>query len=67
MEKGTIKQMIDRIILLRSCGNSAIAVTVKTKIILKGINPDKYTSQTDDDPQIIRKLQDLADEFGIRL
>jgi hypothetical protein len=60
---GQIKHMIDEIITKRSKGNPTIASTTKTKLILKGINPDKYTALSEDDPLVIKKLRELAKEL----
>ena len=62
---GKIKQMIDQIIAQQSKGNPTVANLVKTKLILKGINPDKYTGTSDDDESILTKLQSLAKELSV--
>jgi len=59
-----IKPMIDTIIAQRSKGNPTIELTTKTKMILKGINPDRYTSTSEDDPVVIGKLKKIAAELG---
>jgi hypothetical protein len=64
---GQIKRMIDQIIAKRANGNNAIVATTKTKLIMKGINPDKYTLSSEDDPQIISKLNQIANDLGINL
>jgi hypothetical protein len=64
---GQIKQMIDAIIQARSKGNSTIATTTKTKIVLKGVNPDAYNAGSMDDPKVIAKVRDIAQELGIVL
>lgn len=64
---GKIKLMIDRIINERSKGNAAIVLTTKTKMVLKGVNPDKWTTTSDDDPSVIVKLKQIAHEFSITL
>lgn len=64
---GKIKHLTDTIIEERAQGNPTIANTTKTKLILKGINPDAYTSSSPDDPEVIEKLRALADELGIRV
>ncbi|HOK45641.1 MAG TPA: hypothetical protein PLK67_06910 [Bryobacteraceae bacterium] len=56
--------MIDTIIAQRSKGNPTIELTTKTKMILKGINPDRYTSTSEDDPVVIGKLKKIAAELG---
>lgn len=64
---GKIKKMIDTIIEQRSKGSPIIAGTVKIKLILKGINPDKFTIYSDDDPVIIKKLEQIAVDLGVDL
>ena len=56
---GRIKQMIDSIIEERSKGDLLLIKTTKTKLMLKGININKYSSQSKDDPLIIEKLERL--------
>lgn len=63
---GKIKEMIDSIIQERSKGNSAIAETTKAKLILKGLNPNKFDRKSEDDPIIIQKLLTIAKQFNIR-
>lgn len=62
---GQIRRMIDQIIEKKSHGNQAIMGAVKTKLILKGIKPDVYTSVDPDDPVIIGKLRELARELNL--
>lgn len=60
---GKIKQMIDFVIKQRAQDNPMLERVIKTKLILKGINPSKYNTQSDDDPVIINKLQLLINEL----
>jgi len=60
---GKIKQMIDTIISQRSKDNPMLAGVIKTKLMLKGIDPAKFTSQSDDDPAIIAKLESVVKEI----
>lgn len=64
---GKIKQVIDRIIEARSQGNETIATTTRTKLILKGINPDKFSSGSEDDPLVLDKLKQIAEEMGLTI
>jgi len=64
---GKIKKMIDTIIEQRSNGSPVIAGTIKIKLILKGINPNKFTINFDDDPVIIKKIEQVADDLGVDL
>lgn len=64
---GQIKVMIDRIIAERAKGNATLISTTKTKLLLKGIDPDKFGSGSLDDPVIMGKLQTLAHEMNVIL
>ncbi len=56
---GKIKRMIDEILAERSKGNEMVEKIVRTKLILKGIDPAKFTESSDDDPAIIEKLEKM--------
>lgn len=60
---GKIRQMIDSIIKQRSKENPMLVRIVKTKLILKGIDPAKFTLQSDDDPVVIGKLKEMMQEL----
>ena len=56
---GKIKRMIERIFAERSKGDELLARVITTKLILKGIDPAKFSDKSDDDPQIIEKLEKM--------
>lgn len=60
---GKIKQMIDTIISQRAKDIPMLAGVIKTKLILKGIDPNKFTFLSDDDPVIIAKLETVIREL----
>lgn len=64
---GIIKQLLDKIIETRSQGNPATVQLTKVKLILKGVDPDKFTASSEDDPKIISKIQDIAKELAVTL
>jgi hypothetical protein len=64
---GKIKEAIDTIIERRSGGNPAFVSSTKVKMIMKGIFPEKYTSDSEDDPIILEKLKNLANDLNINL
>jgi len=64
---GQIKTMIDKIILERAHGNPTLMLTTKTKLMLKGIDPDKFGAGAEDDPGIIDKLRKLEQELSVAL
>ncbi len=67
ISRGKAKKILDAIILKRSRGVGAIAKAIKVKIALKGINPDNLTSDTPDDPVLVRKLLNLARAYGLQV
>lgn len=64
---GQIKKMIDSILQQRAGSNPAIVQTTKAKFILRGINPDKFTDSSPDDPVLIEKIKGLAKEFNVKI
>ena len=63
---GKVKELINQIIQERSNGNPAVTEMTKSKFILKGINPDKFDSNSFDDPVIIERLHNIAKELNIK-
>jgi len=63
---GNIKKIIDAIIVRKGRGEPLLIISVKKKLVLKGINPAKYSSETIDDPVVLRKLQELINEIMIK-
>ncbi len=57
---GLIKFMIDNIIQRRSKGNPLVANLMRNKLILSGINPDNYSFTSEDDKEVIKKLEEFA-------
>ncbi len=64
---GTVKHVLDAIIAARGKGNPALADATRAKLILKGINPAKFTESTPDDPATVGRAKAIAAEFGVRL
>lgn len=64
---GQIKQMIDSIVAQRAKGNPTIALTTKTKLVLKGLNPDRFDAGSPDDPAVIAKVKAIAAELGVHV
>jgi hypothetical protein len=63
---GKIKRQIDAIIIAVSKNNQTLINITKTKLVLKGLNPDKFNDQSPDDPMILEKLNLIATEFGVK-
>ena len=64
---GKIKKVIDQIIKERAKGNIILTSTTRTKIILKGIVPEKFSESSPDDPEVLAKLKDIGRELGVDL
>ena len=60
---GKIKMMIESIMEQRAKDNTMLQGVIRTKLMLKGIDPRKYTLQSDDDPVIISRLELLVKDF----
>ncbi|APG28076.1 hypothetical protein A7E78_09635 [Syntrophotalea acetylenivorans] len=60
---GKIRQMIDQILNQRAKDNPMLERVIKTKLMLKGVNPKKYTLESPDDPVIIQKLERMMHLF----
>lgn len=65
--KGKTKLIIDSIITQRSGGDPTVAKLIRTKFMLKGINPDAFSLDTPDDPNLVKRLKDLAAKMGVKI
>jgi len=61
---GKIKEMIDFVLKQRAAGNPTLEKIIKTKMILKGINPSKFTAESDDDPEVLKQVEGMSMELG---
>ena len=64
---GHIKRMLDQIIEKRANGNEIVKMTTKTKLLLKGLNPDAYTATSEDDVDVIAKVKSVAKELSVSI
>ena len=62
---GKIKKMIDTIIDQRGKGLETLIATTKTKLILKGIKLDSYDTNSEDDPGVVEKLREIANDLNV--
>ena len=62
---GQIKHLIDQIIEKKSRGSDLIKLTMKTKFVLKGIDPDLFTDLSPDDPEVLDKIKEAAKDFNV--
>lgn len=64
---GKIKKIIEEIAEKKSNGNPSVASSVKTKMIIKGVMVPNYTTASVDDPEIIKKLLNIASELNVKV
>jgi hypothetical protein len=64
---GQIKRILDRIVDERGKGDNVLSMITKAKLILKGFDPDRFTSTTPDDPAAIARVKKVAQELGVML
>jgi hypothetical protein len=63
---GQIKHIINNIIEERSKGNPAIKEMTIAKLILKGLNPNKFDENSIDDAVVIEKLLNIAKQLNVK-
>ena len=62
---GTVRKIIDRIKDQRSAGNSVVALTVETRLVLQGFDPQRFGYDTADDPGRLARIQEIAREMSV--
>jgi hypothetical protein len=62
---GKAKQILDAIISQRGGENPIVAKSITTRLVLKGINMKSITESSPDDPNVIQKLRNAAQEMGV--
>ncbi len=62
---GKIKKLLNAIIEKRAKGNPTIVAVTRTKLILKGLNPDHYTLTSPDEPAVLARVEKLARHVGV--
>lgn len=62
---GTVRKIIDRIKEQRSGGNSVVALTVETRLVLQGFDPQRFDYDTPDDPGRLARIREVAAEMSV--
>ena len=62
---GQIQRMIETVIAQKAKGNAVFAISIRTKLYLKGVAVDKFTAASPDDPAVMQKVREIAKEFGV--
>ncbi len=64
---GTVKRVLEAVIAARGQNNPTFVETTRAKLILKGMNPAKYSETTPDDPAEVARARKVAAEFGVNV
>ncbi len=64
---GTVKRVLDAIIAARGQNSPLFIEATRAKLILKGMNPARFTETTPDDPDLVAKARRVAAEFGVHV
>jgi len=64
---GKIKAAIDQIIVQRSNGNAHLIAPLKIKLIMKGIDPDRWHETSPDDSAMFSRVERAARDMGVSL
>ena len=64
---GKIHMMITTLLEKRAGGKPYLVASEKIKLIMKGVDPDQYRPQSDDDPAVISRLHAIAREMSVEL
>ncbi|HUJ95253.1 MAG TPA: hypothetical protein VLW84_08325 [Terriglobales bacterium] len=64
---GRIKGLIDLILEQRAKGDPFLIDTTTAKLIFKGVNPERFTSTSPDDPSVEARIKAIAAELGVSL
>lgn len=62
---GTVRKIIERIKEQRSGGNSVVALTAETRLVLQGFDPERFDFDTPDDPGRLARIRDIAQEMSV--
>ncbi len=65
---GRVKVLIEELVALRTrapdgTANAALVPFVRAHLIIRGINPDHFSSQSPDDPKVVQQIERMIEEF----
>lgn len=64
---GRVKELIDRLIELRTKGDRGLVAPLKIKLIMKGVDPDLFDASSPDNPVVIQRVITIAKEMGYEI
>lgn len=59
------KQLIEKLIWERSKGDPFMESSTRIKLLMKGIDPLKIDDNTPDDPEMIKKIYEVAEACNL--
>jgi hypothetical protein len=65
---GRVKALIEELLEVRTrsadgTANAALVPFVRAHLIIRGINPDHYSTQSPDDPKVVSQIERMIEEF----
>ena len=64
---GKIKSYLDQIIASKANGDPIMEKLTKTKLLVKGIRVDSFSTSSEDDSGMLEKVKLAAQNFGVEL
>lgn len=64
---GQVKRWIDSIIQQRAKGDPLIVIMTKSKLALRGVDPDHFNLESEDNPEVLAIVRAIAAELGTRV
>lgn len=61
------RKLIDELIEKKAQGNEFQVTNVKMKLLFKGVNSEKITHKTEDSEELLKKIQEVAQDFNVVL
>lgn len=61
---GQIKHLIDSIIRQRAKGDPLIVIMTKSKLVLRGVDPERFNDESEDDSEVLAIIRAIATELG---
>ena len=60
---GKVRRLIDELLEIRARGNAGVEHFLRAHLALNGLDPERHTHRCPDDPEKIRKLEQMIEDF----
>ncbi len=64
---GKIKHLIDLVVQQRAKGDPLVVIMTRSKLALRGVDPDRFTEESEDNPEILKIIRTIAAELGAKI